>query len=89
MMHPKYERARVLDLAVQAAVQEMHEPIELIQVTGGEIEVRSRTERVRLGYAYHNAYAPDGSSMPGGGNWSVEVLTTPTRSTWRRLFGKP
>ena len=96
MMHPKYERGRMLDTAVGAAMHELDDPIDRIEIRGGKVHVWAGSRHVVLNYGYDNAYSDDGSVMPGSGRWWARLeggdrddtgRTQPT-SLWRRLLGR-
>lgn len=73
MMAPHFERARVLALAIDQANDLLQEPIDLIRIDGSEITVAAGGLMVTGTFSYHDAYAADGSPMPGSGHWSVEL----------------
>jgi hypothetical protein len=74
MMAPKFERARVLGEAIGVAATTLADPIDKMKVSDEKILIFAGRERLELSYAYHNAYAPDGSVMPGSGHWSVSIV---------------
>ena len=59
MMHPKHERARVLDEALRVAVEQLQDPIEAITVARDHILVTTRSGRLRLGYDYAQGLSSD------------------------------
>jgi hypothetical protein len=72
MMAPHFERARMLQIAIEAACHELDEPIDRIEVTGRRVLVWAGAKQVALSYSYANAYDRAGIPMPGSGNWVVE-----------------
>ncbi|MEO6340689.1 MAG: hypothetical protein ABIO39_11655 [Caulobacteraceae bacterium] len=91
MMHPKYERVRMLDAAISAAVERLDRPIDWIEVRRGKVIVSAGGERMALSYQYSDSYNAQGDVLLGGGRWSV----TPAQDEpeggggfWRRLFGR-
>ena len=86
MMAPKFERLRVLGEAMHAAAYELDDPIDQVTVAGDRIVVAARGRRVELSYGYHNAYAEDGSVMPGSGHWSVAIVHADARPSWRQAI---
>jgi hypothetical protein len=81
MMEPKFERARVLGEALDIATNALEDPIDKVQVSREKIFVFAGRERLELSYTYDNAYAQDGSVMPGSGHWSVSIVKL-TRKKW-------
>ena len=92
-MHPKHERARVLDEALRVAVEQLQDPIEDITVARDHILVTTRSGRLRLGYDYAQGLSSDRQHMPGSGHWNVWIERgLPARRTvWERLLrlGRP
>jgi hypothetical protein len=91
MMHPKYERVRLLDAAIAAAVDQMDMPIERIELTGGRIVISGGGERVVLRPDYQNGRNENGEILLGGGQWSVHPVEgekpVVRQGFWRRWFG--
>ncbi len=73
MMAPHFERARMLQAAIQTAVYELNDPIDRIEVIGGKVLAWAGNKCVVMRYGYENAYGADGSPMPGSGSWQVTV----------------
>ena len=95
MMHPKYERGRMLSAAIDAAMHELDDPIDRIEVRGGKVRIWAGSGRLALNYGYDNAYGADGSAMPGSGcwwaapiEWSEEDGAGKPRGLLRRLLGR-
>ena len=74
MMAPQHERARVLNLAIEFAANELSDPIDKITVFAGQILIVAGSKRIELSYTYHNAYSENGAIMPGSGNWDVSMI---------------
>jgi hypothetical protein len=74
MMDPKFERVHVLAEAIRTAAHELDDPIDAVTLSGATIFVAAGSKRVELSYYYQNAYAQDGSSMPGSGHWIVSIV---------------
>ncbi len=72
MMAPQYERARLLCTAINEAASELLERIDRVEVARDHVLIEAGTRRLAYRYYYANAYAPDGSAMPGSGRWVVE-----------------
>ncbi len=93
MMAPHYERLRVLHAALEAAGAELNEPIDRIEVRGGDVLFWTASEHLAVSYNYANSYDERGSPMPGSGRWVVmpgklhrsRAITRPFRSVWLRL----
>jgi hypothetical protein len=92
MMAPKFERARVLAEALQIGAHELEDPIDQVRISGNRISVSAGRKHIKLSYAYHNAYSQNGSVMPGGGHWSVSIISSAkenslaalVRGIWRK-----
>jgi len=84
MMEPRFERARVLAEAVGVAASVLESPIDKVKISARRIFVFAGGARAELSYAYNNAYAQDGSVMPGSGHWSVSVVKV-TKAIWFTL----
>ena len=74
MMAHEFERARVIAEAVDVAASALKAAIDSVTVSGDRIFVSAGAERLELSYVYNNAYAQDGSIMPGSGHWSVSIV---------------
>ncbi len=93
MMAPHHERLRVLHAALDAAGAELSDPIDRIEVRGGEVLFWTASERLAVSYDYANRYDERGSLMPGSGSWVVRpgkvqrtpAIAGPFRSAWQRL----
>ena len=73
MMAPKYERARMLDAAIQTAVHELDEPIDKIEVVGGRVVAWAGSKSVTMRYGYAGGRDEAGIPMPGSGHWEAVV----------------
>jgi hypothetical protein len=73
MMAPKYERARMLEAAIQAAVHELDDPIDRIEVGGGRVTAWAGSKSMAVRYGYVNATDGSGIPMPGAGHWRAVV----------------
>jgi hypothetical protein len=90
MMHPKYERVRMLDAAISAGVERFDRPIDRIEVRGGKVIVSAGGERLVLSYHYNDSYDAQGNVLLGGGQWSVMPARDEAEGEggfWKRLFG--
>jgi len=81
MMEPRFERARVLAEAVGVAARSLTACIDQVKIREGKIIVFAGKERAELSYTYNNAYAQNGSIMPGSGHWSVTIVKV-TKAGW-------
>lgn len=86
MMEPRFERARVLAEAIEAAVHELKQPIDSIKISGNRIGVSAGATCIEYSYAYHNAYSSSGGVMPGSGHWAVSRIDAKRTSRWRALL---
>ena len=84
MMEPRFERARVLAEAVGVAARALTASIDKVEISDEKIFVFAGRERAELSYVYNNAYAKDGSVMPGSGHWSVTIVKV-TKASWFTL----
>jgi hypothetical protein len=86
MRAPQYERARVLCTAINQAASELAEPIDRLEVQQDQVRVSAGREQLVYRYRYVDAYASDGSPLPGSGTWAVEMIAGVERTgPWRRL----
>lgn len=93
MMAPHYERLRVLHTALEAAGAELSDPIDRIEVRGGEVLFWTCSEHLAVSYDYANRYDERGSAMPGSGSWVVRpgkvqrtrAIARPFRNAWQRV----
>lgn len=74
MMAPKFERARVLSMALDIGAQQLEDPVDRIAVGRSRIWLFAGATCLELSYAYCNAYAEGGAVMPGSGHWSVSIV---------------
>ena len=92
MMEHRFELARVLAEAVDIGARALEKPIDKMTVSGDRIFISAGREHLELSYTYHNAYAQDGSIMPGSGNWSVSIVKSTKENRFaavvRAIFGK-
>ena len=72
-MAPKYERARVLHNAIESVCAELGEPIDKIEVIGGDVLFWAGGQRVRVTYHYMQTYDSRGVPAPGSGTWTMSV----------------
>ncbi len=91
-MAPRYERARLLGVAIEVAASELREPIDRIEFVSGQILVTAGNKHIALNYHYSGSYDPSGVPIPGGGHWvaeKAESLPAPTGFLFRlcKLFG--
>ncbi len=64
----------MLGVAIQHATHELMEPIDRIEMGAGTIVVWAGDRSLTVAYRYANSHAPDGSPMPGSGQWVVETV---------------
>jgi hypothetical protein len=76
MMAPHYERARILHAAIETAVQQLSEPIDLIKVTPRQVLIWAAGRQLAMRYHYANSYDASGTAMLGGGHWVLEPEPT-------------
>lgn len=70
-MAPKYERLRMLMTALEAAAHDLDEPIDRLEVKGGEVIVSAKGRRAAYAYRHDDSYDAEGNPLLGGGSWSV------------------
>ena len=73
MMAPHHERAQLLSVAIQRAVEVLGELLTKIEVTADKVLCSAGLRTLKMSYGYANAYSSDGSAMPGSGRWWVTV----------------
>jgi hypothetical protein len=73
MMAPKYERGRMLEQALQLAIYELADPIDRIEVIGGQVVAWAGGRRLKMSFGYEASYGERGEPMPGSGTWRVWV----------------
>src|SRR5579863_1148229 len=89
MMAPKYERLRLLHLALEEGGNQLADPIDRIEVRGRFIVVAAGDEEVHMTFGYQNSYSDGGAPVLGGGSWFVRLVDAPRRaerSGFRRLL---
>lgn len=86
MKAPKYQRMEALQAAIQAAGDELSDPIEGLEVTRDGIVAWAGGRAILMSYGWNQSYADDGSPCLGGGHWSaayVRDCPVPTGETRR------
>lgn len=73
MMAPEHERARLLAIAIQRAVEVLQAPITKIEVTADTVVCSAGARVLTLRYGYADAIGETGVAMPGSGQWWVAV----------------
>ncbi len=74
MMAPQFERARLLGVAIQHATNELMEPIDRIEVGARHVVAWAGSRSLTMKYHHASSTGPDGSPMPGSGQWLVETV---------------
>lgn len=82
MMHPKYERLRVIGLVAD----EFEEPLDEVRFERGRVRARAGRKQATFTYRYQDAFDPTGAPMPGSGSWHVRRESSVARSLLARLF---
>ena len=72
-MAPEHERARLLSLVVERAIEVLNAPISKIEVTADKVLCSAGSRRLTMSYGYANALDASGGEMPGSGHWWVMV----------------
>jgi hypothetical protein len=92
MQAPEGERMRLLSVAILRATNELHAPIDRIEVTDKHVICWAGLRKITMTYYYAqggNVEWPSGqfTPMPGSGSWEVVVSDGPANA-WPEIIGK-
>ena len=74
MKAPKYQRMEALEAAIQAAGDELDDPVEGLEVTCDGIVAWAAGRFILLNYRWNQGYGEGGAPLLGSGHWSAEYV---------------
>ena len=74
MKAPKYQRAEMLDAALQEAVQTLEDPVEGLEMTDKGVVAWAAGRFILMSYRWDNDYGGDGAPLLGSGAWSARYV---------------
>jgi hypothetical protein len=74
MKAPKYQRMEMLQAAIQAAGDELFDPIEGLEMTDKGVVAWAGGRAILLSCRWDNSYGADGEPHLGGGAWSADYV---------------
>jgi hypothetical protein len=74
MKAPKYQRAEMLNAALQEAVQTLEDPVEGLEATNNGVVAWAAGRFILMSYRWDNDYGADGAPLPGSGAWSARYV---------------
>ena len=100
MKAPKYQRAEMLEAALQEAVHTFEDPVEGLEITDMGVVAWAAGRFILMSCRWDNSYSPDGEPLLGSGAWSAQYLNdcdasyrrssesiASMRPWWRRWWG--
>ena len=74
MKAPKYQRAEMLNAALQEAVQTLEDPVEGLEITDKGVVAWAAGRFILISYHWDNDYGADGVPLLGSGAWSARYV---------------
>jgi hypothetical protein len=74
MKAPKYQRAEMLEAALQEAVHTFEGPVEGLEITELGVVAWAAGRFILMSCRWDNSYSADGEPLPGSGVWSAQYI---------------